>query len=185
MTTITAKPTKPPTTLPPTSSIHSLATVTATHPLTLADHTYIHLRAHLTTAHAPLTIGSNCIVAEKATVGLLTPKDEGSHGDEQTTVILEDFVVVESKAVVEGSSIGEGTVVKVGAKVEKGAVVGKYCKIGPLCSIAPYEKIPDHTVIYGHNERRIDRSGTDALRAKTVEQHVEVLKKAELAARKK
>lgn len=45
--------------------------------------------------------------------------------------------------------------------------------------------MPDHTVIYGYNERRMDRSGTDALRAKTVEQHVEVLKKAELATRKR
>lgn len=49
----------------------------------------------------------------------------------------------------------------------------------------PYEVVPDHTVIYGYNERRIDRSGTDALRAQTVEQHVDVLKKAEMAARKK
>ncbi|KAL8777355.1 MAG: hypothetical protein Q9213_007896, partial [Squamulea squamosa] len=60
-----------------------------------------------------------------------------------------------------------------------------YCKISPLCSVAPYENVPDHTVIYGNNERRIDRSGTDTLRAKMVEQHVEVLKKAEVAARKK
>ncbi|KAI4178981.1 MAG: hypothetical protein L6R41_008107, partial [Letrouitia leprolyta] len=60
-----------------------------------------------------------------------------------------------------------------------------HCKIGPLCTVAPYEVIPDHTVIYGYNQRRIDRSGMEDMRAKVVEQHVEVLKRAEIAARKK
>ncbi|KAL8750440.1 MAG: hypothetical protein Q9199_007062, partial [Rusavskia elegans] len=60
-----------------------------------------------------------------------------------------------------------------------------YCKIGPLCSVDPYDDIPDHTVIYGYNERRTDRSGMEELRMKAVEQQVEVLRRAEFAARKK
>lgn len=61
----------------------------------------------------------------------------------------------------------------------------QYCKIGPLCSVAPYDHIPDRTVIYGYNERRTDRSGMEEVRMKAVEQQVEVLRRAEFAARKK
>ncbi|KAI4145042.1 MAG: hypothetical protein LQ341_002488, partial [Variospora aurantia] len=57
--------------------------------------------------------------------------------------------------------------------------------IGPLCTVEPYEAVPDHTVIYGYNERRIDRSWADQSRAKTVEQHIDMLRKVEMAARKK
>lgn len=67
----------------------------------------------------------------------------------------------------------------------------QYCKINPLCTVAAYETIPDHTVIYGYNERRIDRGsssssgGMEAFRRKAVEQQVEVLRRAEGAARRK
>lgn len=63
----------------------------------------------------------------------------------------------------------------------------QYCKIGPLCTVAAYEIIPDYTVLYGYNERRIDRSsrGMEGFRRKAVEQQVEVLKRAEGAARRK
>ncbi|KAL8932685.1 MAG: hypothetical protein Q9216_006729, partial [Gyalolechia sp. 2 TL-2023] len=170
-----------------------------THPLTIAAHSYIHLRAHLDTTHAPLEIGENCIISEQTVVGISSSssarEENSQEGNEDNNnndddgdegVILEHHVVIEPKAVVEaGSRIGEGTVVDVGAKVGKGAVVGKYCKIGPLCSVAPDEVIPDHTILYGYNERRIDRSGMHEVRAKMVEQQVEVLKKADMASRKK
>ena len=61
----------------------------------------------------------------------------------------------------------------------------QFCKINPLCTVAPDEIIPNHTVIYGHNERHVDRSGMEELRTKGVEQQVELLKRAEYAARKK
>ncbi|KAL8928938.1 MAG: hypothetical protein Q9172_000690 [Xanthocarpia lactea] len=190
----TSKPSKPPTNIPPTSSLHTLAITTGTYPLTIGNNTYIHLRAHLTTTHGPLTIGSHCIISEKASVGYQShshASNPNSNNEEEEkeekvqAMILSDHIVIEPKAQVEASQIGEGTVVETGARIGRGAVVGKYCTIGALCSVGPYEDVPDHTVIYGNDERRIDRSGTDALRAKRVEQHVEVLKKAELAARKK
>ncbi|KAL8942270.1 MAG: hypothetical protein Q9211_001472, partial [Gyalolechia sp. 1 TL-2023] len=118
---------------------------------------------------------------EKSLVGLCSAHADGR----PEGVVLETHVVIEPKAVVEASRIGAGTTVDVGAKVGKGAVVGKGCKIGPLCSVAPYEVIPENTVIYGYNERRVDRSGMESLRARAVEQHVEVLKRAEIAAKKK
>ncbi|KAI4146497.1 MAG: hypothetical protein L6R39_003443, partial [Caloplaca ligustica] len=122
----------------------------------------------------------NCIVCEKAVVGISSPSaprttHEGGNGDgekeEGQGVAIENHVVIEPKAVIEGSRIGEGTIVEVGAKVGVGAVVGKV--------------LPDHTVIFGYNDRRIDQSQTEDLRAKTVEQHVDVLMNAEMAARKK
>ena len=61
----------------------------------------------------------------------------------------------------------------------------QFCKINALCTVVPYETIPDHTVVYGHNERRVDHSGMEELRMRSVEQQVEVLKRAEFAARKK
>lgn len=47
--------------------------------------------------------------------------------------------------------------------------------------MAAGEILPDYTVIYGFNSRRIDRSGPEAARAKAAEALVEVLKKAEMA----
>lgn len=120
-------------TLHPTSSIHPLTTLTGTHPLTVASHTYIHLRAILNTTHAPVTIGENCIICEKAVVGLTD--EENQEGNSPTKggrgVALSNFVVIECKAIIEGTSIGEGTVVEAGAKVGKGAVVGKVW-FGPI-----------------------------------------------------
>ncbi|KAL9001330.1 MAG: hypothetical protein Q9169_000221 [Polycauliona sp. 2 TL-2023] len=192
MSTSTTKPPKAPTTIPSTSSLHPLATATGTHPLTLGPNTYIHLRATLTTTHAPITIGAHCIVGEKAVIGHLdlnNVKDEGEgegEGEDEKGIVLEDHVIIEPKAVVEvGVSIGAGTVVGVGAKVGKGVRVGKSCKISPLCTVAAYEEIPDYTVVYGYDERRVDRSGMEAVRMKGVEHQVEVLRRAEFAARKK
>ncbi|KAL8871644.1 MAG: hypothetical protein Q9174_002566 [Haloplaca sp. 1 TL-2023] len=179
--------TKPPTTLDPTSSIHALAITTGTHPLIIGPETYIHLRAHLSTVHGPLIIGQGCVVGEYTNIGLQSAvSDEESNGEERIKgeegIVIGDHVVVEAKAVVEGS-IGDGSVVECGARVGRGAVVGKYCKISPLCTVAPNEIIPDYTIIYGFNDRRIDRSGPEKLRAKTAEAQVEALKKAETAAR--
>ncbi|KAI4253082.1 MAG: hypothetical protein L6R42_007712 [Xanthoria sp. 1 TBL-2021] len=182
-TTTTTKPPKPPTHIPPTTTLHPLTTFTGTHPLTLGAQTYIHLRAILSTTHAPLEIGAHCIIGEKAILGLQQNEKEEEKKD--GTVLLEDHVIIEPQAVIQAAKIGTGTVVGVGAKIGKGASVGKYCKIGPLCSVAPYDDIPDYTVIYGYNERRRDRSGMEEVRMKAVEQQVEVLRRAEFAARKK
>ncbi|KAI4258698.1 MAG: hypothetical protein LQ352_001124 [Teloschistes flavicans] len=179
----------PPTTLPSTSTISPLATTSGTHPLTIGQNTYIQVRAHLSTDHGPVTIGSGCVIGEYSTVGL---QQQDSEKDDETIdddvgagpgegVVIEDHVVIEAKAVIEGGTrIGEGTMVECGAKIGKGARVGK---IAPLCSVPPGEVVPDYTVIYGFNERRIDRSVPEAVRVRTAEALVEVLKKAEMAMR--
>ncbi|KAL8695132.1 MAG: hypothetical protein Q9218_000300 [Villophora microphyllina] len=181
--------TKRSTTIPSTSTIHPLAIPTGTYPLTIGENTYIQVRAHLNTTHAPITIGQGCVISEYTQIGIQQKDNPGNEngGDRVSEllegVVIEDHVVIEAKAVIEGRRIGEGTIIECGVKIGRGAVVGKYCKISPLCSVAPIEVIPDYTVIYGFNERRIDRSGTEALRVRTAEAHVEVLKKAEMATR--
>ncbi|KAL8837832.1 MAG: hypothetical protein Q9176_005466 [Flavoplaca citrina] len=181
----TSKPPKPPTSIPSTSSLHPLTALTGTHPLTLGPNTYIHLRAILSTTQSPITVGAHCIIGEKAVVGQQQTENDGEENAEERGVVLEDHVTIEPNAVVEASRIGTGTVVGVGARIGKGTLVGKFCKINALCTVAPYKTIPDHTVIYGHNERRVDRSGMEELRMRSVEQQVEVLKRAEFAVRKK
>ncbi|KAI4195994.1 MAG: hypothetical protein LQ350_006826 [Teloschistes chrysophthalmus] len=173
---MSTKSPKPPTTLPPTSTLSPLATKTGTHPLTIGEKTCIQVRAHLDTTHGPLTIGSGCVVGEFASVGLNSDKDVdgkddsgdegvgkgrgGLEGEEGEGVVIEDHVVIDARVVVEaGSRIGEGTIVE----------------------LAAGEILPDYTVIYGFNSRRIDRSGPEAARAKAAEALVEVLKKAEMA----
>ena len=53
----------------------------------------------------------------------------------------------------------------------------QHCKIGPLCEVKEGETIPDYTVIYGHGERRTDRSGVEELKAKMVGKQIQVLRR--------
>lgn len=53
----------------------------------------------------------------------------------------------------------------------------QYCKIGPSCEVANGEVVPDHTVIFGIGQRRLDQSGADAIRIKMLLKQIEVLKK--------
>jgi dynactin-6 len=57
------------------------------------------------------------------------------------------------------------------------AYLAQHCTIGPMCTVQENEVLPDYTVIYGTNLRRLDRSGVDDLKLKMVRRQVEVLKK--------
>lgn len=123
---------KPPTTIAPTAIISETASLTGTHPISLAANSVIHPRAKLVSTYGPVKVGEGCIICEKTSVGIL------SHGEDSTEgVDLGRSVVVEAGAVVEARSVGEGTVVEVGARVGRGAVVGKVwnfilLRMGPL-----------------------------------------------------
>lgn len=103
--------------------------------------------------------------------------------------------MVEVGAVVEAKRIGDGCVIEINTRIGKGAVLGKvclvhfpvlesgsdamsqHCKIGPLCTVADGEILPDFTVLYGHNSRRVDRSGAEEQKMKMVMRQVEILRK--------
>lgn len=120
-------PPKPPTNFSGSSSlvIADAAQITGTHLITLSSNTIIHPRTKLLSTYAPITIGSNCILSERATIGLQSePPESLAQG-----VIIADYVVIEVGARVEAKSVGEGCIIEVNAKVGKGAVLGKVCGI--------------------------------------------------------
>jgi dynactin 6 len=58
-----------------------------------------------------------------------------------------------------------------------GADLPQHCTVGPMCTVEDNETLPDYTVIYGVNSRRLDQSGVDDLKLKMVRRHIDVLKK--------
>ncbi|KAI4207713.1 MAG: hypothetical protein LQ349_009822, partial [Xanthoria aureola] len=125
---------KPPTTLHPTTTLHPLTTLTGTHPLTIGLSTYIHLRAHLNTTHAPVTIHDHCIIGEKSIIGIQdaspahisaldqTGEKEGKEGGdgggsgegklegkEGEVVELQSHISIAPNTIIESRKIGTGT----------------------------------------------------------------------------
>jgi len=164
---------KPPTSLASSLVIAEQAGLTGTHLITLGSNTVIHPRTKLSSAYAPVTVGSSCIICERSQVGL----QSGPAEDQRQGVVIGNGVIIEVGAIVEASAVGEGTIIEVNSKVGKGAVLGKHCKIGPLCEVREGEVIPDYTVLYGNGLRRLDKSGVEDLKLKMVARQVEVLRK--------
>jgi dynactin-6 len=81
----------------------------------------VHPRTKLISTFAPISIGSNCIISERSSIGFQSRPAE----DEIEGVVIENGVIVEVGAVVEAKKIGEGCVIEVNAKIGKGAVIGK------------------------------------------------------------
>ncbi len=114
-------PPKPPTSLASTLTIAEQASLTGSHLITLGSNTVVHPRARFNSVHAPITVGSNCIICERSSIGYHSE----TANDERQGVTIENGVVVEVGAVVEAKTVGEGTVIEVQAKIGKGAVLGK------------------------------------------------------------
>ena len=93
---------------------------------------------------------------------------------------LGDFITIEAGALVEpGVVLGDGTTVGVGSVVGAFATLGKHCTLAPYSIVPPGEKLPDNTVVYGGNLRRLDRRGGQAteLRHKAQNRHIDVLRR--------
>ena len=114
-------PPKPPTSLASSLTIAEHASLTGTHLITLGSNTVVHPRAKFSSAHAPIAVGSNCIICERSSIGF---QSEASPNERQG-VVIQNGVVIEVGAVVEAKTVGEGTVIEVQAKIGKGAVLGK------------------------------------------------------------
>lgn len=98
--------------------------------------------------------------------------------------VLGRNVVVDSGAVVEAAEVGEGSVIEVGAVVGRGTIIGKvcshpcsifafgtcvrgvvgktnnqqFCTVTASSVIPPYTRLPDYTVVFGGNQRRVDKT---------------------------
>ncbi|QSZ37046.1 hypothetical protein DSL72_009138 [Monilinia vaccinii-corymbosi] len=165
-------PPKPPISFSNNITIADHASLVGTHLISIRGHTVLHPRTKLNSSFAPISIGTQCVIGERCSIGMLNfPSEDQTQG-----VVLENGVVIETGAIVEAKLVGQGSIIEVNAKVGKGAVIGKFCKIGAMCEVAEDEVIPDYTVIYGHGLRRIDKSGAEILKMKMIGRYVEVLK---------
>ncbi|TGO14521.1 hypothetical protein BTUL_0052g00590 [Botrytis tulipae] len=166
-------PPKPPISFSNNITIADHASLIGTNLITIRGHTILHPRTKLNSSFAPITIGTQCVIGERSSIGMLNfPSEEQAQG-----VTLENGVIVETGAIVEAKFVGQGTLIEINAKVGRGAVIGKHCKIGPMCEVEEDEVIPDYTVLYGNGLRRIDKSGVEGLKMKMIGRHVDVLRR--------
>ncbi|KAF4312674.1 Dynactin subunit 6 [Botryosphaeria dothidea] len=144
---------KAPATIHPSAIVANHAVLTGHHAITIAAGAVIHPNARVTSLHGPVVIGEGCIVYEKATVGI--PELEGGQG---RGVVLDKNVVVESSAIVQAALVGEGTTIGADVKVGLGSAVGKFCQLAPRTELLAHSDLPDYTVVYSSNLRRLNYS---------------------------
>lgn len=148
--------------LKPTCKIHSLAIIadkaslTGPNTIEIGENSILHPYAKIRAEDCNVRIGKNCMIAEKAVIGLAQASPPGEEGADSKEVVLEDGVSMESGAVIEAAKIGENSTIEVGAKIGKGAVLGQWCKVGPLCEVNDGEVLEDFTLVYGYGEKRVD-----------------------------
>ncbi|TIA04824.1 trimeric LpxA-like protein [Aureobasidium pullulans] len=168
---------KPPCSIHPSAIISDKAVITGTHPVSIGENVVLHPFAKITSNTGAVRIGKNCIVGDRATVGL--SDSPGTFAG--TTVELEESVSVESGSVIQAEKVGTGSVVEANTTLGPGVVVGKFCKMTASSSIQS-ENLPDFTIVYGENARRTDattktRSDVRDLKLKGQLMHIDTLKR--------
>ncbi|KAI5236999.1 hypothetical protein E4T43_08217 [Aureobasidium subglaciale] len=173
---------KPPCTIHPSAIISDKAVIVGTHPVSIGENVVLHPFAKITSNTGAVRIGKNCVVGDRATVGL--SDSPGSYAG--TTVELEDGVSVESGSTVQAEKVGAGSTIEANSTLGPGVVIGQV-SITPMLPIMPSSRIqsetlPDFTIVYGENARRIDtttktRSDVRDLKVKGQLMHIETLKR--------
>ncbi|EPS41937.1 hypothetical protein H072_4090 [Dactylellina haptotyla CBS 200.50] len=157
----------PPLSIDPTALLSDAISFSGSYPVTIGSNTVLHPRSKFNSTDGPIIIGSNCIISEKTQ--LIAPGVDG--------LVLEDFVLVEVNCHIQAARIGEGSSIEVGVKVGKASRIGNNCTLSPLSTIPDGTNLPDFTVIYGENDRRIDTSDTVTARNETLLAHIDCLQK--------
>lgn len=116
---------KPPVDFAGSIIISDSASLAGTHIIKIGAFSVIHPRAKLVTTLGPITIGSECIINERATIA--APDAVG--------LTIHDGVVVETNAVIEARLLGEDSTIEVGAKVGKRAIIGKVRSLICCCQL--------------------------------------------------
>lgn len=188
---------RPPCSIHPSAIISDKAVIVGTHPITIGENVVLHPFAKITSNTGAVRIGRNCVISDRATVGL--SDSPGTFAG--TTVELEDSVSVESGSIIQAERIGSGSIIEASSTIGPGVVVGKvcnqaifyictivvltwklkFCKITASASIQS-EHLPDFTIVYGDNARRIDtttktRSDVRDLKLKGQSMQIETLKR--------
>lgn len=170
----------PPVQYTSTTLISASASLTGSQTISLGPNVIIQIRARLNTIYGPINISENCIINERATIGMLSPP-ASTKADDPAGVSLAPGVVIESGATVEAASIGAYTIIEAGAKVGRGAVIGDHCKVCAGVQLAEGAVVGNGMVVYGSGwgEWRSEqgRQDLEGMRRAAVSEQHEVLKR--------
>ncbi|KAF2220869.1 trimeric LpxA-like protein [Elsinoe ampelina] len=161
---------KPPCKIDPTAIISDKAVLVGTHPITIGSRTVLHPYAKLDSTNGPITLGSNCIISERANV------------EAQNDVKVDDHVSIETGALVQSSRIGQCCTISAYALLQTGTQLGQFCKITPKCTLPRGTVLPDFTVVLEKGHQRLDtttssRRDIQDLKIKGQAMHVDTLKR--------
>jgi NDP-sugar pyrophosphorylase family protein len=125
---------KPPCSIHPSAIISDKAVIVGTHPVSIGENVVLHPFAKIVSNTGAVRIGKNCVVGDRATVGL----SDSPGAFAGTTVELEESVSVESGSVVQAEKIGAGSTVEANSTLGPGVVVGKVSnQSGPTIVFVP------------------------------------------------
>lgn len=110
-------------TLDPTCVISDSAILFGLHPIAIGANTVIHPRSQINSTFAPINIGPDCIISERAHVGL--QQEPESPSSDSYSVTLQGRTTLEPAAHAEAAVVGEGSLLEAGCRVERGAELGK------------------------------------------------------------
>ena len=165
----------------PTTLVSASAILTGTQPISFGPNVIIQIRARISSAYGPINISENCIISERASIGLLSPPAPTESEDDPAGMSLAPGVVIESGATVEAASIGAYTIIEAGAKVGKGAVIGDHCKVCAMVQVAEGAVVGNGIVVYGSGwgewRSEHERQEREGMRRAAVSEQYEVLRR--------
>lgn len=112
---------KPPCSIHPSAIISDKAVIVGTHPVSIGENVVLHPFAKVVSNTGAVRIGKNCVVGDRATVGL----GDSPGAFAGTTVELEESVSIESGSIVQAEKIGTGSTIEANSTLGPGVVLGK------------------------------------------------------------
>ena len=109
---------KPPCKIDAKAIISDKAILIGSHLITIGEGTVIHPYAKIDSTHASVAIGRDCIIAERAIIGVVD-------ADTSDGIRLQDYVTVETAASVHAMMVGKGSTIGVQSILGAGSCVGE------------------------------------------------------------
>ncbi|GAM87878.1 hypothetical protein ANO11243_059060 [Dothideomycetidae sp. 11243] len=167
---------KPPCQIDAKAVVSEKAILAGVHPITIGANSALHPFARIDSTHGPVTIGEFCIIAERASVGLVRPQTAATH------IHIHDYVSIETGAIVESSAVGKASTIGPFAALSSASQTGQFCKISAFSKLASNEALPNFTVVMDDGLHRIDqttltRSDIQQLKLKGQKMHLDTLRR--------
>ncbi|KAL4892698.1 trimeric LpxA-like protein [Aspergillus ambiguus] len=147
-----------PVTAHPTATIAETTVFHGTHPISIGAGTVVHPRARIYSYEGPVIIGDDCIISEKATIGVApTPTSASLRGSSSASTTADGIPIRLASAV----SVGPSTTILPGAHlhaavsvdalatIHRRVSVGAHSKICAGCEIAENTAIREWMVVWG------------------------------------